>query len=187
MIEVEIKARVNDFNNIKETLDEKGAKFIKSVDQTDKIFGLSKFLDSENKVVEGGIIARIREKEGKKILEFKEISRQKGGIELKFEISDIDSIKKFLSKLDFKEAFTVKKTRELYSYKNFTICLDIVYQLGKYIEIEKMVVTLDEKEKTRDDCLNLLKELAPISEIENRKYGDIIQEMINKDPQSFKT
>lgn len=180
MIEVEIKAKVKSFQKIKAILTRKGAKLIESVKQLDIIFGHPKFLDSENKVIEGGLIARIRQENNQKVLEFKEISRKKGGIELKFEIGDIKTIEDFLNKLDFKEAFTVEKIRETYSYKEFTICLDTVKGLGKFIEIEKIVRSPKQKEATRKGCLQLLGEIAIGCQEEKRKYGDLIQDRINR-------
>lgn len=179
MIEVELKARISDFSDIKVKLNGIGASLLKSSNEIDMIFGISKFLDSEHKVIEGGLIARIRQRDDKKILEFKEIQREKGGIELKIEVSDINAIKNFLAKLDFEEAFTIKKVRETYTYKDFKICLDEVDQLGKFIEVEKIISFENEKEKARNDCLALLNDLVPNAIIENKKYGDLMQEIIN--------
>jgi adenylate cyclase, class 2 len=179
MIEVEIKAKITDFTTIKNSLNNKGANFLRLSDEIDTIFGMPKYLNAEHKVIEGGLIARIRQRDGKKILEFKEIQRKNGGIELKMEISDIIAIKKFLEKLDFIEAFIIKKTRQIYTYNNFKVCLDDVDQLGRFIEIEKIVNSDNEKDEARNDCLKLLKELAPNAVIENKKYGDLIQDILN--------
>lgn len=179
-IEVEIKARIKDFNDIKKILQEIGAGFAKTENQIDKIFGASKFLDSEHKIVEGGIVARIRENNGKRTLDFKEILRQKGGIELICEIPSIELATKFLNKLDFEEAFTIKKTREVFSYQDFTICLDEVEQLGKFVEVEKVISNEKEKDKTRQECLEFLNKLAPEAQIEDKKYGDLMQDIINQ-------
>jgi len=181
-IEVEIRAKVNDFSEIKKALNKIGANFRKSETQIDKIFGVAKFLDSEHKIVEGGIVARIREVNGKRTLEFKEILREKGGIELNCEVANIEMAEKMLKKLDFEEGFTVKKSREIYSYQDSTICLDKVEQLGNFIEIEKMI-SIDEENKkaeAKKGCLDLLNVLAPNSKVESRKYGDLMQELINQ-------
>jgi len=181
-VEVEIRAKIKGFAEVKKALNKIGASFLKTENQIDKIFGASKFLDSEHKIVEGGIVARIREADDKRTLEFKEILRQKGGIELSCEVSSIELAEKMLKKLDFEEAFTIKKSRESFSYKNFTICLDDVEQLGNFIEIEKIISSdnKEEKEKAKEQCLELLSILALGSEIESRKYGDLMQELINQ-------
>ena len=180
MIEIEVKAKIDNPSKIKEKLKEVGAKFVRTEKQTDRIFGHSMFLDSDNMMIEGGFVARIREVNNERILEFKEILRQKGGIEIESKLSDVEIGLKFLKKLGFKEAFTISKTRDLYSYNDFTICLDDVNQLGSFIEVEKMIDFSDDKNKAREECKKLLNILVPNSKIENRKYGDLIQEIINK-------
>jgi len=179
-IEVEIRAKVDDFTEIKKALDKIKAYFIKSETQIDKIFGAAKFLDSEHKMIEGGIVARVREVNGKRTLEFKEILREKGGLELSFEVASIELAEKLLKKLDFEEAFTVAKLRESYSYKDFTVCLDKVEQLGDFIEIEKLINEESKVDETRKECLDLLEIIAPGFKIENRKYGDLMQDLINQ-------
>lgn len=178
-LEVEIRAKVDDFAEIKKALEKIRADFIKSETQIDRVFGASKFLDSDNMIIEGGLSARIREVDGKRTLEFKEILRKKGGMELSCEVSSIELAEKLLKKLDFEEAFTIKKIRESYSYKDFTICLDKVEQLGNFIEIEK-ITSEDEADRIKKECNELLSTIAPNSEIESRKYGDLIQELINR-------
>lgn len=179
-IEVEIRAKVNSFDKIKERLKEIEANFIKLERQMDKIFGAKKFLDSEHKIVEGGIVARIREIDDKRNLEFKEISREKGGIELSCEVPNVEMAEKMLKKLDFEESFTVKKTREIYSYQDFEVCLDQVEQLGNFVEIEKMLNLKEEMDNAKEECINLLKKISPDAEITNAKYGDMMQDIINK-------
>ncbi len=188
-IEVEIRARVGDFNKIKKALVRAGAVFVKSETQVDRVFGSAKFLDSNNLIIEGGLSARIREVDGKCKLEFKEILREKGGgIELSCNVLNIETADKMLKKLDFEEAFTVKKKRESYSYMDFTICLDEVEGLGNFIEIEKMTDSEEKTEGIKQECLDLLKKLSPEAKMENRKYGDIIQKIINnsKEETDFK-
>lgn len=179
MIEVEIRARIKDKKGLKKKLKEVGANFVKTEKQVDRIFGNSMFLDSDNMIVEGGLSARIREIGDKKTLEFKEILRQKGGVEIESVLSDVRVGLRFLEKLKFEEAFTISKLRETYSYNGFTICLDDVAQLGDFIEIEKMVDFSGGEKKAREECVDLLNILSPDSEIENKKYGDLMQEILN--------
>ncbi|MCK4808161.1 MAG: class IV adenylate cyclase [Candidatus Aenigmarchaeota archaeon] len=180
MIEVEVRARVDSLDDVRKILDNMGAKLVKSSTQVDKVFELDKFLDSEHRVLEGGIIARIRQDDGKTKVQFKEISRTDGaGMELSSEVGDISLAVEFLEKLDFKECFTSRKKRDKYSYDGFIICLDDVELLGTFIEVEKMVDSSDLKEKTKEDCIRLLEKIAPSLEIEKRKYGDLMQDIIN--------
>jgi len=180
MIEVEVKARIDNIDEIKQKLNSLNAKFLKQETQMDKIFGNPIFLDSNNKIIEGGIVSRIRVVNDTKILEFKEIMRTSGGIEIESELSSIDDGIALLKKLGFEEAFTVSKVRETYSYNDFTICLDKVEKLGCFIEVEKKISSNEEKNKQKEECIKLLNLISPGCKIENRKYGDLMQEIINK-------
>ncbi len=185
MIEVEVKAKIRNPDEMRKKLKEIGAEFLKKENQTDRIFGHAHYLDSESKVTEGGLVARIRITNEKKILEFKEILRRGGGLEIQSELKQADMGVKLLEKLGFRESFTLCKTRESFSYDGFMVCIDNVKQLGDFMEIEKMIELPEEKEKARNACLNLLNKLSPDSKIESRKYGDLMQDIIsNKKGQS---
>ncbi len=179
-IEVEIRAKADGFDKIKKALEKIEADFVGSETQIDRVFGASKFLDSNKMIVEGGLSARIREVKDKKTLEFKEILREKGGIELSSEVTSAEMAEKMLKKLDFEEAFTIKKIREDYSYKDFKISLDKVEQLGNFIEIEKIVSSENKTNEAKKECSDLLNILAPGAKIETKKYGDLMQELINQ-------
>ena len=178
MIEVEVRARVETFRGIREVLNEK-ARFMGSTHQADTIFGHPSFLDSENKVMEGGVVSRIRESGDRKVLEFKEISRASGGLELKHEITDPVKIKEFLEKLGFQEAFVINKVRETYLYRDFLVCLDTVENLGQFIEVEKFAGSEQQAGDVWKECFEVLKDIVPEAEVEHRKYGDMMQELIN--------
>ncbi len=186
MIEVEVRAKVKDFDEIKGKLNEIGAELSESIHQIDKVFGHPKFLDENTMIVEGGISSRIRSVNNHCVLEFKEINRESGaGMEIKSEISDVNMGVKFLNKIGFEEAFTVDKKRQSYKYKDFSIDLDEVEKLGFFIEIEKMIKSDDEKEIAKKECLELLNIISPEGQIENKKYGDLMQEIINKEKQKI--
>lgn len=180
MIEVELRARISDLENVRWKLKEFGAKFLKKEKQVDKIFGHPMFLDSENMIIEGGICPRIRKKGEKIILEFKEIYRDGAGIEIKSNLNDIDLGVNFLTKLGFNEAFIVSKEREIYSLNGLEICLDSVESLGNFIEVEKMIESVEQKDEAKRECLRLLERLE-VTELESRKYGDLIQEKLNRE------
>ena len=180
MIEVEIRAKIKDIDYIKEHLDLINAQFVDNIEQVDRIFGHSKFLDKENKIIEGGLSARIRQVNNSSKLEFKEIIRQGGGFEIEARLDNVDSGIELLEKLDFKEAFVISKIRDVYKYNDFEIAIDQVEHLGNFIEIEKMVGSKEEIDKARGDCLELLQQISSEAEITNEKYGDMMQNIINK-------
>ncbi|MDD5433682.1 MAG: class IV adenylate cyclase [Candidatus Pacebacteria bacterium] len=181
MIEVEIRAKINHKSQVQDKLKQAGATLVKSINQADRIFGHEMFLDEKKMIVEGGLSARIRQVDGKAWLEFKEISRNKGaGIEIKADLDNIEEGLRFFEKLGFEEAFALNKQREVYSLNGFEICLDEVEKLGNFIEIEKSALSQDEIEAAKQECLELLEKVSPESEIINKKYGDLMQEILNK-------
>ncbi len=103
MIEVEIKARIKSPEEVKNKLFGIGAKPIISEEQTDAIFGHPSVLDENNFIVEGGYSARVGQRGEKITVEFKEILRGKGGIEVKSPIASIELGKKFLKSLSLLE------------------------------------------------------------------------------------
>lgn len=180
MIEVEIRAKIESIDSIKESLNSINAQFVRSIKQEDRIFGHPKFLDENTKIIEGGLSARIRGINNTFKLEFKEIVRQGGGIEVSASLDDANEGIELLSKLGFEQAFVILKTRDLYKHNDFEIALDQVEQLGSFIEIEKMVNSKEEIDKAREECANLLKKISPEAEITDEKYGDMMQNIINK-------
>jgi len=184
MIEVEVRVRVKDFKFIREWIEKNGGKFLRTENQEDIVFGHDSFLNKNKMVVDGGFIARIRSVDGNILLEFKEIRRISGGVEISANLSNKEHGILLLEKLNFKEAFTVSKKKEVYSYCDFLICFDEVGELGNFVEIEKCVGDKSEKEKTRDDCVSLLNKIDKNLIIENKKYGDLIQEKKNETAKS---
>lgn len=181
MIEVEIRARVPNSERIKSSLNKLNAEYISTEKQADYIFGRVKDLDEEHKIIDGCFSARIREKGDKRCVEFKEIKRDGAGMEFSSPLASLESGLNFLAKLDYKEAFTISKIREIYKYQDFEICLDDVEKLGFFIEIEHPSKDDGEKSEALKECQALLKIIAPDAVIEPKKYGDLMQEIINQE------
>ncbi|MBD3313781.1 class IV adenylate cyclase [Candidatus Woesearchaeota archaeon] len=180
MIEVEIKARIKDIRAIKTQLDQLGAERIKTLKQVDKVLLHPDFLDHEGKVIEGGVVSRIRTVDGRHCFEMKEIRRKAGGIEIKSDVSSPEAVVAILEKLGFREEFTVRKQRTKYTYNGFTIALDDVDTLGHFIEIEKILDNKDSEESVMQACRELLEAITKDYEIEDQKYGDLIIEKMNE-------
>lgn len=67
--------------------------------------------------------------------------------EVKVKAGDFESAKKIFEKLGFEAFAEVKKERRIYRAGDVLICLDYVYGLGKFVEIEVEADSLDAKEK----------------------------------------
>lgn len=180
MIEAEIRAKVNSLRPIKTRLKKLKAEFLGKEKQADFIFGRAKDLDGEHKILEGHFVARIREKGDRRSVEFKEINRTGVGMEFSSPLASIKSGFNFLNGLDFEESFSIIKNREKYKYQDFEICLDSVEQLGFFVEIEHSSKEDGDKTEALRDCQKLLSKIAPGAVLEPKKYGDLMQELINK-------
>lgn len=180
MTEVEIKAKVKDFNLAKENLKILRAKHIKTEKLIDRIFGRDKDMDENHCHIEGTFNARIRACDDKMRVELKEIKRAGAGMEVSSPIFNIDDGVRFLQKLDYKEVFTISKIRETYELGDFEICLDEVDKLGKFIEIEHREKDGQNIEKALIECKEFLLQVDSSAEIIKKKYGDLMQEIINK-------
>ena len=184
MFEVEVKARISNYSSAITTLDNIGAIYLQDESHNDQVFGLAKQFPPSD----GGIIARIREQQtwkrrekgkrsAKSVLEFKEIYRSKGGLEIPFEIDgETDPYIFFLEKLGFKLMFTVQKQRTLFQYDECEVAIDAVEDLGIFAEVE--IRTPEEKklEVAQIKCSNILDHLFPDGEVVYQKYGDMIWE-----------
>lgn len=138
LIEVEIKAKISDFNDVKEKL--KKFNIVKVSEEiqediylerddigfakNDKAFRIRKIIKESNE-------ATVITYKGSKI---DEISKTREEIELRVE--DGDKILKIFERLGFYKGGFVKKTREIYNLDEYIISLDNVEGLDPYIEIE---------------------------------------------------
>lgn len=180
MIEVEIRAKIKNIDPVRKKILNLGAKHVKTEKQIDKIFGRPEDLDKEHKIIEGHFSARVRQKSNKIFIQLKEIRRAGAGLEFSSSVNKMEDGVYFLQKLNYEEAFTVSKTRELYELDDFEICLDQVNGLGVFIEIEHKVKDNNEKEKLIQKCKDLLFRIDSGAIVEPKKYGDLMQDIINK-------
>jgi len=76
------------------------------------------------------------------------------------EVADAAATAGVLSELGFEPAATVEKRREFWSYDGFTVALDVVTDLGEFVEIERAVDDEAAIGATRDEALDALEELG---------------------------
>jgi len=66
------------------------------------------------------------------------LENQLASIEHEVEINNAQEGHSIIKELGFKEVVRVNKVRRKAKYKDLTICLDVVEELGSFIEVEKM-------------------------------------------------
>ncbi len=140
-IEIKIKLEKDSFLKVRENV-ENTAKFVKKVQQTDEYFTPShrNFVEPKSPFE----WLSIRERGGKAILNYKHFHPENSEVhthcdEFEAELASPEGMRKIFSALDFKKLVTVDKERESYTYEDeFEIALDVVKDLGYFIEIETM-------------------------------------------------
>ncbi len=137
MIEIEVKAFVEDQKQMERSIIELGATPVGIETQVDTYYN-APYRDF-GKTDEA---LRIRIQDGKSVLTYKgpkmdEISKTRK--ELQTEISDADNMGNILSSLGFLPVATVSKKRKNFRIGDFYISLDDVRNLGNFMEVEVAV------------------------------------------------
>ena len=178
MIEVEAKAHVNDFNDVIEKLKEIGAKKVMIEHQKDTYFNNPEYRDFE-KSDEALRIRNtiINNQESQIILTYKgpkldDVSKTRKEIEVNVE--DPENTGLILENLGFKPAADVEKERTTYSFQEFTISLDNVHKVGKFVEIEKGMVEGEDFKDAIDKIFEIYKRLGIEEGFERRSYLELM-------------
>jgi adenylate cyclase class 2 len=158
MNEIEIKVRFDNLEQIVEKFKEIGCVFSEPKRQEDIIFLDAKM--TEYKIVEGTIVLRIRNENGKYTFTIKQqLGRDLSSKEYEVEISNATSMYAMLQLMGFKELVRVNKTRLKGKYKSYNLCIDNVERLGNFLEIECLTERTD-YEVVQNEMLTFLKEIG---------------------------
>lgn len=168
-IEIEKKYRITEeiYNNIKNYFQKENIE-PKTEQQNDVYFSPIHFpflggeIDNE--------CLRLRILDTKNILSYKKFVPETDKepahcIEHELEIVDIENLKLILNDLRIKEEFTLKKTRNSYLYNNIEISLDIVENLGYFIELE--IIHQENIEKSLEDMNRMIDKFGITEKMRN--------------------
>ena len=162
-IEIEIKVKIEHSNSLLDFL-ERNAKFQKEQQQVDEYFLPSHRDFTEVRPVKEWL--RLRDSSGKKSINYKNWHHDDDGkshycSEYETEIEDLNQLKKILDALNFKSVVTVDKVRKTWVYKDYEIAIDLIKELGDFIEIE--YAGNDEKldpKKVTEEMVSFLKDIG---------------------------
>ena len=177
LFEVEIKAKIDNFDAIKEKLKKLGA-----IKKKDLKMGDIYFKHPARDFAKTDEALRIRKSNESNFLTYKgpkldEITKTRNEIEM--EITEPRKLKKILINLGFIEVPKIRKKREIYELNDYKICLDEVDFIGKYIEIETEVKDENDRIKKTNELINFAKELGINKEDFIRKsYLELIKEKV---------
>lgn len=162
-IEVEVKVKIENFEEIKEKVSKIG-KLIKSIRQIDEYYipCHKDFFAQKPQPTEW---LRIRTNPDKVIFEYdRSINKKADGEqdcaqEYETEISNPDEFKKILGFLKFKKVITVDKQREYWDCGNIEAALDKIEGLGHFIEAEANG-DFKSNEEAKKACFKFLENLG---------------------------
>jgi adenylate cyclase class 2 len=166
MMEIELKAYVDDTKKLEKNLNAIGAIFIKDSKQIDIYYTPStrNFLNTDE-------VLRVRSTDSEHILTYKG-PRIKNDFKTREEhevkIDDVNELITILTKLEFHEIGRVSKTRKVYKLQNFEICLDCVDDLGTFVEIEC-------KDTTSSKDIYKLLHMLGLPKTERKSYLELLQ------------
>ncbi|MCC7553708.1 MAG: class IV adenylate cyclase [Methanobacteriaceae archaeon] len=177
MIEVEIKAKINNLNKIKEKLKNLNIEQLKIEYQKD-IYFKSPIVNFA-KTDEALRLRKTKSNNEENIyLTYKGSkidSESKTREEIEISIEDIEKASEILKKIGFTPSAIVKKNREYYKYQDYTLSLDFVEGLSPYIEIEYILNDKSNYESVQKEIFELFKELGIEDGFERDSYLELLE------------
>lgn len=173
MREIEVKAWVRDEASLRVALESKGIILGKPVRQRDEVYGTPGAYGG------GGFTwLRIRtENDNKYIFTLKRtVTSGLDSIEHETEVADATELKLIFGELGYEPFTDITKTRQKAKYGEIEICLDIVDELGLFIEAERICEHETDKDAVIADLWDLLSSLGILREDEAFKGYDLLIE-----------
>lgn len=177
MIEVEVKAHVTNFEDVKDRLSEIGARQRKTEHQEDIYFNAPHrdFARTD----EALRIRKIPKKEGHEIIltykGAKMDDKSKTRKEIEVIVENVENTASILENLGFNPVKTIRKDRIIYLLDKFIISLDKVYEVGNFVEIEKDLQEGEDFQDSLDEIFKIYEKLGITDGFERRSYLEILE------------
>lgn len=151
-MEVEIRAKLNNPEEVKNKLKALGAELVKSKELTDIYYGELGLYEKLNH----SFWIRLRVEGDKVTLAYKGPTETDGVYEeYEQEMQDLETAKKIFEKIGLENPVTISKKRETYKLGDISILFDDFGERGVYVEMEQIKDSVDKTEME-----NLLRELG---------------------------
>ena len=179
MIEVEVKAKIENFQDMEKKLENLGAIKSKKEFQEDIYFN-SPIVDFA-KSDEALRIRTTKENNDENIFITykgpKIDSKSKTREEIEIGIEDSEKCSKIFQHLGFTKVRAVKKDRQYYSYKNFEISLDDIEGLDPYMEIEIALEDGNDHTEAQNKIFDLFSKLGVNDGFERTSYLELLEKL----------
>ncbi|MEL9940258.1 MAG: class IV adenylate cyclase [Ignisphaera sp.] len=190
MLEVEVKLRVGNLEEIEKRLLDLGAKLIDIVNETDYYVDLRPCIDLRSK----DMALRIRESmsllSNSRRCELTFKGSRIGGYpkarkEIVVEVDSAEKLLEIFKDLGFSKTYTVSKSRRIYRLGSFKIFLDNVKELGSFIEIEADNPEPQSLDTLASEMKRLLSAIGVFGEPEEKTYLEMLLEKKGLDQKYF--
>ena len=175
MIEVEVKAKINSFEDMEKKLEDIGASKSKKEFQED-IYFASPIVD----FAQTDEALRIRTTNNNTFITYKGPKlndKAKTSKEVEMTIENAKKAKDIFEEIGFKEVRTVRKNRQYYTYENFEISLDDVEGLDPYMEIEIALDDSEDYSQAQDKIFKLFERLDVTDGFERTSYMELLEKL----------
>jgi adenylate cyclase class 2 len=178
MIEVEVKARIDSFEEMEKRLKDLGAVKTKDEFQED-IYFASPIVD----FAETDEALRIRTTNNDTFITYKGPKlneKAKTRKEVEMTIESAAKASDIFTEIGFTPARTVKKSRQYYRYENFEISLDDVEGLPPYMEIEIALSDSEDYTEAQNRIFELFEKLGITDGFERTSYMELLENLNNE-------
>lgn len=175
MIEVEVKAKIDSFEEMEKRLENLGAIKSKKEFQED-IYFASPIVDFE----QTDEALRIRTTNNNIFITYKGPKLNKDAKtrkEVEMSIESAGKAKDIFEEIGFKEVRTVRKNRQYYTYENFEISLDDVEGLNPYMEIEISLEDGNDYDDAQKSIFELFEKLGITEGFERTSYLELLENL----------
>lgn len=172
-MEIEVKVKIEDIEEVKKKLMEMGVVFSEPKQQIDDYYK-QKGKETETQR-QGSYIIRIRSENGKFFLTMKILTGKQGvWEEFETKISDKEQMEKMLDKMGYVVVISKVKERTQGKFNDFEINLDKIEGLGNFVEFELIT---DDSKKAKERILSLIEKLGlPKENIIHKGYVRLLFE-----------
>ncbi|MFA5126503.1 MAG: class IV adenylate cyclase [Patescibacteria group bacterium] len=159
--EIEVKARVKDFDQVIAKLRDLGCEITEPIIQDDKIF-VHKDYGDYVKLHIGSNVLRIRTVNNEKsFFTLKQsVKNELDCIEKQTEVAKPQEMHDALIMMGYENVVSVYKKRQKIKYQDYTICLDQVRDLGNFIEVERLFEDDKEASGIQEEIFEFLETLG---------------------------
>ena len=172
MIEVEAKVRINDVESMEKRITEQGAEYKGMIKQADEYFDFP-----DMRIFNSGGAFRVRAADRNYRVTYKGVKKDKETTsreEIEIGIESAEKMIEILEHMGFIRLCEIKKKRKIYLLAGLKISLDVVEELGSFMEIEGMANSDAEYKAKNGEIFKLIDKLGvSSSDISQKSYMEL--------------